>query len=853
MAPLARLFVALALCVAANVGGTIVISQIYGGGGNSGANYRNDFIELFNRGTNAVTINGWSVQYASGSGSTWQVTPLSGTIAPGRYYLVQQAAGSGGTTALPTPDATGSIPMSATAGKIALVWSSTALAGACPNGSNIVDLVGYGSMTSCAEISPSVAHSSTTSVRRLFDGCTDTQDNAADFFEGAVLPRNGSSAVHRCDIAPRVYAIHEIQGTNALSPAVDHFVTTTTNVVTAVRNNGFFVQTLAAEEDSQPLSSQGLFVSSGGTTVVNVGDAVVVSGSVMEFRPAADPLSPTRTQIGAESVTVISRSNAPPPAISIGAEDTRPDGGLHLLERFEGMRVHFETFMVAAPTEGFLDEPNAVAISTGVFYGVPLGVARPFREPGLSILEQVPAGAPCCFPRFDESPELLRVDSNGQLGVSVLNVNSGTVVSNLTGVLFYEARRYTVLPDPGAVSISRPLPPRQVPAPAADELTIATLNLQRFYDDADDFNVGDVVLSTSAYSNRLHKAELLIRDQLRTPDILGLAEIENIAVLEHLAQVTSSDYSPYLFEGSDPGGIDIGFLVNTTRVSVIEVRQEGRTNLFLHDGVNQRLHDRPPLLLRVRVPDPLSTNLLPLTVLMNHLRSMIGIEDAANADFIRAKRRAQAQHVAQFVQQLQSQVGHVVVMGDFNAFEFNDGYADVMGTITGHPAPTNQVLLPTSDAVAPDLLNLIETVPPTERYSYIFDGVPQAIDHILVTRSLRHRVSRFLYPRVNADFAEVDRNIADGPERISDHDPAMAYIRVGVTPRITSLDHTMTEVMMEGEGLIGRTYDIERSGDLSAWQKIGSAVPDQAQRFSFRDFNPVSGAAFYRLRATDQN
>jgi len=192
-------------------------------------------------------------------------------------------------------------------------------------------------------------------------------------------------------------------------------------------------------------------------------------------------------------------------------------------------------------------------------------------------------------------------------------------------------------------------------------------------------------------------------------------------------------------------------------------------------------------------------------------------------------------------------------MGDFNAFEFNDGYADVMGTIAGHPAPTNQVLLSTADMVEPDLLNLIETLPPTERYSYIFDGIPQAIDHILVTRNLRHRVSRFLYPRINADFAEVHRNFADRPERISDHDPAMAYIRVGVIPRITSLNRTTTEVLMEGEGLTGREYDIERSADLNAWQKIGSAVPDEAQRFSFRDFNPVSGAAFYRLRATDQN
>src|SRR5580765_8021950 len=101
------------------VSSSIVISQIYGGGGNAGATFKNDFIELFNRGSSAVSLAGWSVQYNS-SGSTtgaWQVTPLSGTIQPGQYYLVQEAVGAGGTVNLPAPDATGTIAMSATAGK----------------------------------------------------------------------------------------------------------------------------------------------------------------------------------------------------------------------------------------------------------------------------------------------------------------------------------------------------------------------------------------------------------------------------------------------------------------------------------------------------------------------------------------------------------------------------------------------------------------------------------------------------------------------------------------------------------------------------------------------------------------
>jgi uncharacterized protein len=74
----------------------IVISQVYGGGGNSGATLRNDFIELYNRGTTTISITGWSIQYAPATSRSWQSTPLSGSIAPGRYYLIQEAAGSGG-------------------------------------------------------------------------------------------------------------------------------------------------------------------------------------------------------------------------------------------------------------------------------------------------------------------------------------------------------------------------------------------------------------------------------------------------------------------------------------------------------------------------------------------------------------------------------------------------------------------------------------------------------------------------------------------------------------------------------------------------------------------------------------
>lgn len=114
--------------------GVIVISQVYGGGGNTGATYKNDFIELFNAGGEPVDITDWSVQYASATGSSWAVTPITGIIQPGHYYLIQEAAGTGGTMPLPTPDATGSIALSGTNGKVALVASTVPLTGSCQLG-----------------------------------------------------------------------------------------------------------------------------------------------------------------------------------------------------------------------------------------------------------------------------------------------------------------------------------------------------------------------------------------------------------------------------------------------------------------------------------------------------------------------------------------------------------------------------------------------------------------------------------------------------------------------------------------------------------------------------------------------
>ena len=176
----------------------IIVSQVYGGGGNAGAPYARDFVELFNPGLAAVVVDGWSVQYATARGSSWQVTPLAGTIDPGGYLLVAQARGSGGGDELPGFDVDADIALSAGSGKIAVSSSTDPLAGSCPVGPGVVAQVGYGTADCFRGSGPAPGLSNTTAAVRLEGGCRNEGDDALDFVADAPVPRDSSSPTLIC-------------------------------------------------------------------------------------------------------------------------------------------------------------------------------------------------------------------------------------------------------------------------------------------------------------------------------------------------------------------------------------------------------------------------------------------------------------------------------------------------------------------------------------------------------------------------------------------------------------------------------------------------------------------------------
>jgi predicted extracellular nuclease len=289
-----------------------------------------------------------------------------------------------------------------------------------------------------------------------------------------------------------------------------------------------------------------------------------------------------------------------------------------------------------------------------------------------------------------------------------------------------------------------------------------------------------------------------------------VVEVENLTTLQALAAKISTDavaaaqpdplYQAFLLEGTDAGGLDVGFLVKqqlvggtAPRVAVGPVLQESAGQLFTNlDGSTEPLHDRPTLRLGATVNNPNGAS-FDVMVMVSHPRSPDGIDSLAPGGNgwptlgmrLRAKRRAQAESLASLVQLRQNGDPNerLVLVGDFNAFAFNDGLVDTVGTVMGTPTPAGQVVLASPDLVDLDLTNL-QPASPAERYSSERDGNAQSLGHVLVNLDLAQSVDalRTEHARIGADFPEAARNDASGVRRVSDRDPIVAFFRVPTFP-----------------------------------------------------------------------
>jgi len=863
----------------------VVISQVYGGGGNSGATLKNDFIELYNRGATQIDVTGWSVQYASAAGTAWLVTQLSGSIGAGKYYLVKEAAGAGGTVELPFANATGNIAMSATSGKVALVRGNTALVSGsgCPFAANVADFLGYGTTANCAEGTRTNSLSNTTAALRNGAGAIDTDDNGADFTVATPNPRNtpppgdaapsvastspanGASGADRdasitigfsepVSVAPGWYSIacatsgihaatqsggpsvymidpvvdfagsesctvivtaenvtdadtndppdsmlvnymftfttvapptliREIQGTSHISPKVNTSVSSVPGVVTARRSNGFWMQDAAPDADDS--TSEGIFVFTSTAPIATLvpGVTVKVSGTVTEFRPGgASSSGLTLTQITGPTVTITGLASLPAPVI-IGAAGRRPPvtviendsaGNLELSNTFD-------------PVEDGIDFYESLE---GMLVGVsaPVAVSRTTRFSGSGEIWVVGDGGAAATTRSargaivispgDFNPERILVDDElfkftGPM--PDVNVGATFAAATLSGLMDYAFGNYRIQLLAAPIVASDTLT-REVTEPATkNELSVATFNVENL--DAND------------PQSKFDELAGLIVTNLAAPDILALEEIQDdngplndgtvtaVATIARLvAAITAVGGPTYDWRSVDPenntdggqpgGNIRVGFLFRTDGY-VQFIDRPGATamtaNTVLGQHSSTRLAYSPG---RVAPADPAwSTSRKPLAaefkfrgeqlfIIANHFNSKGGDQPLFGRTqppvlVSEIQRLQQAQVLHDFVAEILAAdpKANVVVLGDINDFQFSAPMSRLKG----------------------DLLHvLIDTLPPSERYSYVFDGNGQALDHILVSAALFSQPFEYDIVHVNAEFAS----------RASDHDPQV--VRLGI-------------------------------------------------------------------------
>jgi predicted extracellular nuclease len=843
--------------------------------------------------------------------------------------------------------------MSATAGKIALASTTTALTGqACPlppTNASVVDYIGFGgagSPPSCfLGATPAPLLSNTTAALRS-QVCVDNQNNGVDFASGAPNPRNTSTALAPCNptgpgpltavgtavpatvnlgsaalltvkvtpgtnpmstgvtvtadlstiggssaqpllddglngdvtagdnifsyqatstvsgtfslpataidtqarsaattialavvVPPPTVSIQNVQATKPSAYAGQ--AVTTSGIVIGVKSNGFYIE--ATDATTNPATPQGVLVYTGSTTkpaFIAIGNEVQVTGTVNTYPPTG--LTPGTEIDGPQTFTLLN-SNLPLPApVTITAAMDSPSGGVYQFARLEGSRVTIDSLTTTSGTDASLNEAAEINTSNGRFYGVVTGVARPFREPGVAITDTLFGPLPPGVPVWDSNPELLFIDSK-TFGGAAIDLTSSSTVTGLAGVMDFSFGTPEIILDAtNHPTATGGMTVQAVPMQAGNEFTIASFNMERFYNDksdADNPGSSAVTVTTEAYQRRLNKASLAIRNVLNMPDIIGTQEIENLAVLTDLAAKISTDavvagqadplYQPYLFLANDGTAINTGFLVKSTRVNTVKVEQLGLTTTFTNSQGSQAiLNDRTPLVLHAGIKRGGTAADYPVTVISVHQRSLINVDDPTNTGAtVRLKREAQAEYLANLIQGYQAAGEHVVTVGDYNGFEFSDGFVDVLGVTKGNPVPASQVVTPPVAGLAnPPLVDLVTLLPADQRQSYVEVGSAQVLDHVLVTQDLVPTNTRLVYAHIDADWPLVNLNDSTLPTRISDHDPPVAYFSIPPVQGTVTLITTATLSLL-GDGSYQATVTVKNNGTGTAQGvKLTSAI-----------------------------
>jgi predicted extracellular nuclease len=877
----------------------LVISQVYGGGGNAGAPFNADFAEIFNRGTAAVSLGGKSIQYASATGTgnlgiANQITVLPAvTLNPGQYFLVQEASGATGAPLTPDHTSSPAIAMAAGAGKIALVNSTTSLG--CNGGSTpcspaqtalIIDLVGYGNATFFEGSAAAPTLSNTTSAQRLSGGCQDTDSNAADFAAGAPTPRNTASPARDCnEQAPSVTSTSPVNGasdigvnaniavtfsepvnvtgasfaiactntgghlvslsggptTYVLDPTDNFganetcsvtvfgaqvsdqdandppdtmtgdeslvFSTTSeacdapatfihqvqgsgsaTSMAGSVRSvegivvgdyqgpgqfSGYYVQEEDLDADTDPATSEGIFVFNTATPV-SLGDKVRVRGTVGEFSGL--------TQLSSVSSVLVCTSggSVTPTAVTL------PVSAVSFLERYEGMRISIAQELTV--TETFtLGRFGEVVLSVGGRLDNPTNVVEP-GAPAIALQDLNNRSRIV----LDDGNNLQNIDPTfyPQGGLSATNtLRVGDTLPSLSGVLDFRFSLYRIQPvDTSAIAFTSANPRPLAPASVGGNLRVSAFNVLNYFN-GNGLGGGFPTArgATTPFEFDRQRDKIISAMTALDADVIGLMELENDATgnsaIEDLVAGLNAATAPGTYGFVDTGivgtdAIRVGILYQPAVVTPVG------GHAILNSTVDPRFIDtlnRPAI---AQTFDLVATGGR-FTVVVNHLKSKgsdcnaVGDPDIGDGQGnCNLTRTAAAEALVDWLASDPTGSGDpdVLVIGDLNAYAKEDpiqvferaGYENTIDAFLGDHA-----------------------------YSFVFQGQSGYLDHALASASLAGQVTGVTEWHVNADEPivldyntefkttnQVNTFYDDGPYRSSDHDPVLVGLDLNASPTV---------------------------------------------------------------------
>lgn len=595
-------------------------------------------------------------------------------------------------------------------------------------------------------------------------------------------------------------AICQIQGADFSSSFKGRTVTTRGIVTADLEKDGragFFLQHPARQDagqgcDGDPVTSNGVFVYDRGRDLVSAGDEVVVRGEVKEFFGL--------TEIALDDVDIVSSGNDLPEPVDLDPP-ADSDASRRYFEAREGMLVRVPSARVVGPTNQF-----------GEFAVVTADAIE-----GRHVFEDGPVGEIFLVDDAGVGPFDLKVGDNIALLEGPLDFSFGSyklqLVRGPTIVTLPDQGKVGDLDDDGDVDLqdrgvlqSRLGQDAQGAndpadlngdlqiteadlaawddlfaqlASAPDEYTVATFNVENFFDDIVDpgktqTRQASSLVSAAELELKLAKLAEAIHDDLREPTILGLQEVEKTGLLEALAArpEIATQYGAVLIQGPDNRGINVGVMYDRDRVNILESEQlQGCTTLSPNtggpgmpcdtngDGADDGnlLFGRPPLQIRLVVSQSGGVGEGDVMwVIVAHFKSKRG-----GAQETEARRIEQARFLAGVVNELLQETpgARVIILGDLNDF---------------FDSPPINIL--TSEA---PLGNLWFQAPAAERYSFIFEGRAEVLDHVLITPALVEDFVRIEPIHVNADFPISWSQVPNRGRRSSDHDPVLVRFRIG--------------------------------------------------------------------------